>query len=105
MTFAEIIEEQTGYHCITSFGMDFGIAERFGVNAILDTYRQFFNGAKNNVKYFTELVLVLNWKICQWYESNEVYAKLYDQLWREADEYGCEHFTGEDAEYYYKTLD
>ena len=50
--------------------------------------------------------MVLNWKIWQHYESgNETLAKLYDSLWRKADEYAGENLKGEEASYYFKTID
>lgn len=58
------------------------------------------------MKYFTELVVALNRKLWQHYENwNEPLARVYDELWRKADEYACEHFTGDDATYYWKQTD
>lgn len=105
MTFSELIEMQTGYHCITTFPMDFAIAERFGIDAVKDTFNRAFDEWKTNTKYLTELVMVLNWKIWQWYEKDNELAKVYDELWRKADEWACENLTGEDADYFYRTLD
>lgn len=78
----------------TTFFQDFTIADYFGVKSVKDTYREAFEGWKDDVKYFTELVVALNWKLWQHYENgNEELAKVYDELRREADEYACEHFT------------
>lgn len=78
----------------TTFFQDFTIADYFGVKSVKDTYREAFEGWKDDVKYFTELVVALNWKLWQHYEKgNEELAKVYDELRREADEYACEHFT------------
>lgn len=49
-----------GYETFTTFFEDFTIAEYFGVNAIKDTYNRAFNEWKNDYKYLTELVMVLN---------------------------------------------
>lgn len=105
MTFSELIEMQTGYQCITTFPMDFAIAERFGIDAVKDTFNRAFDEWKGNYKYLTELVMVLNWKIWQWYEKDDELAKVYDELWRKADEWACENLTGEAADYFYRTLD
>ena len=51
-----------GYEMKTTFWLDFNIADRFGLDAIKDTYNRAFNEWKNNVEYATELVMVLNWK-------------------------------------------
>ena len=56
-------EAYCGYTQITTFFEDFSIADHFGIAAIRDTYKRAFNEWKNDYKYLTELVLVLNWKI------------------------------------------
>ena len=90
----------------TTFWSDFSIADRFGVNAIKDTYRRAFEEWKTNAVYVTELVIVLNHKIWQHYEAgNEKYAKLYDTLWRKADNWCVENLKGEDLSYFYETTD
>lgn len=99
------IEELTGYVPQTTFYMDFSIAEKFGVEAIKETYTDAFNGWKSNEVYITELTMVLNWKIHRWWQVNEEYAKLYDELWTELDSWCCENLKGEDLEYFYKTTD
>lgn len=99
------IEELTGYVPQTTFYMDFSIAEKFGVEAIRETYTTSFNEWKSNVVYITELTMVLNWKIHRWWQVNEEYAKLYDELWTELDSWCCENLDGEDLEYFYQTTD
>lgn len=99
------IKEMTGYTPITTYYTDFGIAERFGASAIRDTYRKAKQNWGNNVKYFTEIVMVLNWKIWEHNEHNEEYVSLYNELWEEADNYAMEHFKGEDLNYYLSTTD
>ena len=32
----------------------------------------------------------------------EAYTELYDALWRQVDEYACEHLEGEAASYYFR---
>lgn len=94
-----------GYETITTFYEDFTIADKFGVAAIKDTFNRAFNEWKNNYKYLTELVMVLNWKIWEHYEKNKEYAEVYNKLWEEADEYACENLHGEEAEYFYRVTD
>ena len=48
------------YEPKTTFWMDFSIADRFGANAIKDTYNRAFKEWKTNYIYLTELVIVLN---------------------------------------------
>ena len=99
------IEELCGYKPQTTFWSDFTIADHFGLGAISSTYKMAFEGWKNNYIYLTELVMALNWKIWQWYEKNDEYAKLYDALWKKADEYAVENLKGEELDYYYRTTD
>lgn len=89
----------------TTFWMDFSIADAFGVDAVKETYERAFNGWKENHIYLTELVMVLNWKIWQHYEKNESLARVYNELWEQADEYACEHLEGEEAEYFFRATD
>lgn len=99
------IEEMTGYKPITTFYQDFSIADNFGINAIKDTFKRAFNEWKDDYKFLTELVMVLKWKIFEHYESNEPVARVYDLLWKQADEYAMENLKDEDAKYYYEITD
>lgn len=87
------------------FMQDFRIADAFGIEAIRDTYKRAFRDWKDNVEYFASLVLTLNHQIWYWYEKNETIAKVYDDLWQTAHEYGSEHFKGDEASYYFQVLD
>lgn len=94
-----------GYETMTTFWQDFSIADKFGVAAIKDTYKRAFNEWKENYKYLTELVMVLNRKIWQHYKNNESIARVYNELWEEADLYAQENLHGEEAEYFFRTTD
>lgn len=61
------IEEETGYKPFTTFWQDFSIADTYGLQAIQDTFNRAFDAWKDNYKYLTELVLVLNHKIFHHY--------------------------------------
>ncbi len=99
------VEELCGYKPITTFWQDFSIAEVFGADAIRDTYCRAFKEWKSDYKYLTELVMVLNHKIGQHYGTNDAYAKLYNDLWAEADAYACENLKGSEAEYFFRVTD
>ena len=73
-----------GYQPKTTFWMDFSIADRFGIKAIVDTYERAFKEWHTNHIYLTELVTVLNQKIWQGHEKNDTIAKVYDHLWRKS---------------------
>lgn len=94
ITFAKwTIQRETGYEPKTTFYEDFGIAENFGLKAIEDTYKSAIKNAKSmGYEEQTELYMVLNWKIWEWFTRYEhtieeeaqisyKIAKLYDMLW------------------------
>ena len=93
------------YQPKTTFWMDFSIADKFGIAAIKDTYNRAFKEWKNNHVYLTELVMVLNHKIWQWYQINETVAQVYNDLWKEADLWAQEHLEGEELDYFYEVTD
>ena len=93
VTFVWNIEKTTGYKPLTTFWGDFSIAEKFGVKAVNDTFKRAFEEWKDNHK------------IWQWYEKNDELARVYNALWEEADNYGCENLKGEELDYFYETLD
>lgn len=94
-----------GYTMEATFPMDFTIADRFGEKAIRDTYKRAFNEWKGNYVYLTELVITLNLKIWEWYEKDIKIARVYDQLWGEADEYATMNLQGKELEFFYRTTD
>ena len=96
-----------GYEMQSTFFLDFSIADRFGVEAIEDTYARAFSEWKSNYIYLTELVLVLNWKIWEHWEkdNNSPIAKLYNRLWQEADEYAMNNLKGEEMSHFLRVTD
>lgn len=95
-----------GYKMTTTFWEDFSIAERFGVDAIRDTYLRAFSEWKSNYVYLTELVIVLNHKIWQYYRlGNDEYTRVYDELWGKADAYACNTLKGEELSFFYQITD
>lgn len=105
MTFKEYIKSLNGYETQTTFWDDFTIADKFGISAVKDTFNRAFNEWKKDYKYLTELVLVLNHKIWQWYEKNEELARVYNDLWEQADTYAVNNLKGEELSYFYNILD
>lgn len=94
------------YEFKTTFWSDFSIADMFGKNAIKDTFSRAFKEWKSNYEYLTELVIVLNWKLWQHYDTgNEDYARLYDELWKKADEYAVENLKDEELSYFLRVTD
>ena len=101
----EAIMAENGYIPKTTFWMDFSIADKFGAKAVRDTYSRAVAGWRDNIVYLTELVMVLNHKIWQHYETDEELAREYDELWRGLDGWCVENLTGEDADYFYRITD
>ena len=93
------------YEFKATFWMDFSIADRYGIPAIKDTYSRAFEEWKDNYIYLTELVMVLNWKIWQWYGNREEFAEVYNELWEMADMYAMENLHGEEMNYFIRTTD
>jgi len=99
------IEAMTGYKPISTFYMDFSIADHFGVSAIKDTYKRAYSGWRYDYKMLTELVMVLNWKIFEHFESNPRYAQLYQDLYMELNGWALDNLEGEEKEYFIATTD
>ena len=94
-----------GYEMKTTFQSDFDIAEKFGKEAIENTFNRAFAEWKDDVEYMTELTLVLNLKSWYWYEKDNELAYLYDFLWNKIDDYCMENFVGKDMEYFLNVTD
>lgn len=94
-----------GYEPKTTFWSDFSIADKFGLGAINDTYNRAFEGWHDNYVYLTELVMVLNWKIWEWYEKDGGVAELYNALWEKAADYALNNLKGDELSYYLQTTD
>lgn len=101
------IEAETGYKPQTTFWEDFSIADRFGLDAIRDTYQRSMESWKTNHIYLTELVMVLNWKCWQHnsIDGHQAFMELYSDLFYECREYALDHLTGEELNYFLRTTD
>jgi len=100
------VNEMNGYKFQTTFWNDFSIADKFGANAVKDTYKRAFNEWKDDYIYLTELVLVLNWKCWQHYEDgNQKLSEVYSDLFYKAQDYAYENLEGDELSYFYRTTD
>lgn len=94
----------------TTFTGDFNIAEDVsGLKGVKDTFKRAFGGWKHDIRYMTNLAVVINMKCWQHFEAGnkelsreygEEYYKVRD--WVYSDESG---FTEEDQRYYYRHTD
>lgn len=96
---------ENGYQMRTTFWQDFTIAEAFGLDAIQDTYDRAFAEWHDNVEYVTELCMVLNWKLFQWYEKDRDFYFLYVNLYYDVDDWCYRNLKGDDLTYFLKTTD
>lgn len=96
----------TGYRPLTTFWDDFTIADQFDKDGIMDTYQHAFNEWKSDYKYLTELILVLNWKCWEKYETgNAELSELYGSLFYQAQDWAYDNLQDEELSYLLRTLD
>lgn len=107
MDYEEFLSQFTDYKPITTFFSDLSIAERFGLDAVHETYKRAFREWKSNYKYLTELVMVLNHKIWQWYSVNpqSPYVSTYHNLWIKTRNYAEDNLKNDELSYYYRVTD
>lgn len=102
-----ILEQFTDYRSVTTFWDDYSIADAFGAAAVKDTFKRSFEHWKSDYKYLTELVMVLNHKLWQWYEKDPegpIY-KVYADAYNKASDYASSHLKGAELSYYYRVTD
>jgi len=99
------LEKMLDYKFESTCWEEFSIAEEYGADGVKEHYDLVFEQWKDNLKFLTELVLVLNIKIFIWYGVDDSIGKMYDQLWKETDGYALDTLKGEDLHYYLSTLD
>lgn len=105
-TFTNGMRELNGYETQTTLYQDFTIADAFGIDAIKDTYKRVFEECKHSVEFMTELSLVLNHKIWEYYhKQNSGLMITYDTLWKQHDEWCMSTLSDEDITYYVKITD
>ena len=86
--------------------MDFAIADRFGVNAMKDTFNRAFKEWKNDARYLTELVMVLNHRCWYWYDAGRMaLSKIYSDLFYKAQGYAYDHLKGDELKFFLEVTD
>lgn len=84
--------QELGYEALTTFWLDFSIAEGFGQKAVQETYDNAVKSWGDDYKYMTEMALVLNHKGWVLYKIHPQFAKFYFDLWEKHNDYVFEHF-------------
>ena len=99
------LEKMLDYKFESTFWEEFSIAEDYGPEGIHHHCDIVFEQYKDNLKYLTELVLVLNLKLFIWFKVDDDLGRMYEQLWMESDQYALNTLKGDDLHYYLSTLD
>ena len=95
-----------GYELTTSFWSDFSIADRFGINAIKDTFKRAFKEWKHDCVYLTELCIVMNLKCAEHYhKGHETLAELYSDYYYKTDDYARSHLKKDELMFFCETTD
>ncbi len=94
-----------GYRMVTTFFMDFKIAEEFGVEAVCETFNNAFKSWKYNHIYLTELAIVMSNNSIAHYDTNRELSMTYTELYNKVDNYCMNNFKGKSLEFYLKTTD
>ena len=97
----------------TTFHKDFRIAEAFGKEAVLDTYRRAMAEWKDDYRYLTDLVLTLNERCWGWYDEYRKnhgvmegeLTEVYRELFYEAQAYALDNLKGQEFRYFYSLTD
>ena len=101
----QALERQFDFHFESTFWEEFSIADGYGPDGIREHYDLVFSQWKDNIKFLTELVLVLNLKLFIWFKVDDDLGKMYEDLYVDADAYALSSFEGDDLHYYLHTLD
>ncbi|MCQ2139266.1 MAG: hypothetical protein MJZ09_02705 [Bacteroidales bacterium] len=102
----KVLEKKINYKFIKCYWEMFSIMETInGIDGILFSFDEVFDKSKMDVKAITELVLVLNLKIWEWYGYDDNIGRTYDALWKKADGYAMDTLKDDDLHYYLSTLD
>lgn len=97
---------ELGYETKTTFYQDLTIAEFFK-GGIEDTYNKVCKHWIDNVEFFTEFVMALNWKCNFYYKKNEKLFKIYHDLFYKGQDFFLNHYKDneEALSYYCRTTD
>lgn len=92
--------------CEYTFYGDFQLGENFGgKKGVEDTYKLVKEGWSDNPAAWGEVVCALNWRLWDLYETDEDMARLYQDLWEKAQDFGYATFKGEDATTFFRKVD
>lgn len=99
------LEKMMNYQFESTFWEEFSSTDEYGSDEVQKHYQVVFEQWKDNLKYLTELVLVLNLKTFIWFGVDDNLGMTYDELWKKTDQYAMDTLKGDDLHYYLSTLD
>lgn len=103
--------KECGYERITTFFSDMSIAEWYGLAEVRESYNRIVKSWLSDYKFFTEFVLVLNWKSWEWAmyggRKYEELSKLYVELFEDARDKFYKHYSEnkEATSYFFRVTD
>ena len=105
MDYFKNICQMTEFVPKTTFWEEITFSEDEGDNEIENFVNHLIELNKDKEIEGTELTMYLNWKIWEWYKSDEKRARLYEKLWKKIDKYILDTWKGEKLSYYLRTTD
>lgn len=84
--------KQPPVDCEYTFYMDFQIADKFGEKGVRDTYNSVKKGWLSDPAAWGEVVCALNWRLWDLYKTDEAIARVYQELWGDAEQLGWKQF-------------
>ena len=98
------LEKMLNFKFESTFWEEFSIAEDYS-GGIKEHYDLVFSQWKDNLKYLTELVIVLNIKTFLWFGVDDSIGQTYDSLFKKTDSYALDTLKGDSLHYYLSTTD
>lgn len=90
---------------MTTFWQDFQIANHWGKGAVKDTFDRAFSEWRHDVRYLIELVFALNHMCWEMAGEDDDLARLYADLYEQANGWAYDNLTGDDLTAYFQATD
>lgn len=104
--FSKYEKDNFGYETISTFYSDLTIADAYGKNGVLDTFKRVIKHWFKDRDMFTEFVICLNVKAWQHHgEGNQQLSALYSDLFYKAKDKVYDEWSKEDIRYFFEMTD
>ena len=103
----KILENFTDYRSQTNLWDEYSIADKKSLKDLKALFDTTFAKAKQDYKYLTELVMVLNHRMWYWYELNpdSAIVSAYTKYYEKAHNWALTHLNPEEIRYYCSVTD